>query len=238
MRGSFAFLLLVALAGVRGLPRPGQAGPIPWSYQTTWNSIVLSPDDGGETSVSFSGVGWTPALGSSSVLIGQTTPSWLDLGGRDAHSSDVTFGPPGNDFQLTLEIKDSASQQTGSVTVSGRVLGTLHYSEFDTLDPPQAFSNLQAVLDGTSPPSLHLGSNTYTFSGLAVDFGGYPDNNLLSPPAVGSDFLTVTVTPDTRPAAAPEPSGLTLAALGLPLLGLLARRRRQRGRTAGAQPAR
>jgi hypothetical protein len=229
--------LPAALAGVLGLPRPGQAGPIPWSYQTTWNSIVLSPDDGGETSASFSGVGWTPALGSSSVLIGHTTPLWSDFGGIQADSADVSFGPPDNDFQLTLQIKDAASQQTGSVTLSGRVLGSVHYTNFDTMDPPQAWSNLLAVLDGTSPPSLHLGSNTYTFSGLAVDFGGYPDN-LLSPPAVGSDYLTVTVTPDARPAGAAEPSGLALAALALPLLGLFARWRGRRGRTAGAQPAR
>jgi len=234
MRGAFAFLLPVALAGVLGLPRPGQAGPIPWSYQTSWNPVVASPDDAGETFVSFSGVGWTPALGSSSVLIGQTTPSWLDFGGVYAPTSDVAFGPPDNGFQLTLQIKDSASQQTGSVTLAGRVLGSVHYTIFDTMDPPQAWPNLKAVFDGASPPSLHLGSNTYTFSGLAVDFGGYPDNNLLSPPAPGPDFLTVTVTPDGRPAAAPEPSGLTLAALGLPLLGLLAHRRRLRGRTAGA----
>jgi hypothetical protein len=233
MRGSFAFLLPVALSCVLALPRPGQAGPISWSYQTTWNPVVASPDDAGETFVSFSGVGWTPSLGSSSVLIGHTTPSWLDFGGIHATTSDVGFGPPDNGFQLTLQIKDSGSEQTGSVTLAGRVLGSVHYTIFDTMDPPQAWPNLMAVYDGASPPSLHLGSNTYTFSGLAVDFGGYPDN-LLSPPVVGPDSLTVTVTPDTRPAGAPEPSGLALAALGLPLLGLLARRRGQRGRTARA----
>jgi hypothetical protein len=119
-------------------------------------------------------------------------------------------------YALTLVLRDGTSHKSGSLTFTGQLSGT--FSAYG--------GSVRNTYTGWRSQSLHLGHYWYT-----VTMGTFISPTPLS---VGTIEAHVDVRHN------PEPSGLVLAGLGLAVLGLLALRRRARGKSwpaADREPA-
>jgi hypothetical protein len=191
------------------------ANLIPWSYNWEPSAAKINAAGGGSGWIALTDEPNRAVEGSSNTVVTN-----LRTFSTATQSAPDTFNHAA--YTFTLQLKDTNSRATGSLTFSGFFSGLLTDSN----------ANLQNTL--TSPPTQHLslGGNTYS-----VSIGTY------SPPGppgainAGSLNAFVTVAPGTTggsggvsgtPSGTPEPSTLTLAALALPCVGLAGWRRRQR----------
>jgi hypothetical protein len=109
-------------------------------------------------------------------------------------------------FTLALHFHDNQSGQNGLVTFKGVFNGTLSARS----------GNISVALDSTTPATqtMDLAHHLYSVT--------------LNTPALGAPGGRYAFTASVRVQHNPEPSSLLLAALGAPLLGLTAWRRRRR----------
>ena len=204
----------------------GGVGPITLSQ--------IAAADGSSVTINYGGGTATLAVapsGSASTTPGGTdfasaTPAIIPVGTLMTFAST---GPVGSFWfsagnQFTLHLTDTASGQSGDMTLFGSVNGTV----------APTGSNLVASVFGNSFQTLQLGTHTYSVDTLAdlpgSDPGSLftqvfidrPDPSLLTPEG-GVDFGSNV--------PAPEPSSLLLAGTALSFLGGLSlRKRRNRAR--------
>ncbi|HEY7310296.1 MAG TPA: hypothetical protein VH643_13110 [Gemmataceae bacterium] len=196
-------LLLSARVGAR-------ADLIQWGYNWTPSATKITSDGGGSGWISLTNESSKSAAGSSNTVLTN-----LRAFSTAPQSNPDTFTHAS--YTFTLQLQDSASKATGSLTFSGFFSGTL------TADN----ANIKNTLTSPATQQLNLGGNTYS-----VSIGTYTPPG---PPGVanaGSLNATVTATPGNNGgggvSGTPEPSTLTLAALALPCTGLAGWRRRKR----------
>ncbi len=191
-------LLFIAL-----IPRRGEAGLIPWSYQWSAEPTVVDADSLGPYHRPTGGITLTPgaiaitggnpgvALGSKGIVAVNLT-AFTFAPRPDGKPDSFTNAP----YRLGITLTDVDSNKSGMLHFAGVFDGDLTASTV----------NLRTYFTSAAKLSLILGQNRYTVS-LATYTP--PD-----PPAEGgagniSAFVSV------QPASAPEPSTLILAGMGL-----------------------
>ncbi|QEL15776.1 PEP-CTERM sorting domain-containing protein [Limnoglobus roseus] len=200
------------------------AGPIQWSYQSTWAPIPepnVTPgleniiDTGTTIHSTFAstpaGVAEHGAWGWQTVTVGSLVPN--------ADTSPVNY--LAQRFQFNLSITDTASGQTGTVSLTGSANETLGFAQrrspWGDLEDDPRFVNSRhltsIVLSELSEASLNLGGNEYRVE-IVPEYGPDGVGRLDAVVTVGDVNLT------------PEPS--TLASVGLGLLTVAGVRVRRR----------
>ena len=156
--------------------------------------------------------------GSASATPGSTTPTFVPGATLTTTSSATTvpdtFSSP---FSMKLHLTDSASSMSGDLTFAGTLAGTL----------TRTTSQLNATLSSPFTQTLTLGGNVYAVT-IDPTVVNLPVPGATSPAAIDARVTVAssgTVTPPPTHNT-PEPSGLLLAGLGLPLLAAARRWRR------------
>ena len=225
--------LLVLTSSVR-------ADAIQWSY--TWSRNPVSvPSDGNGT-------------GGISLALGQPTPVSGDSDITAVNLSTFSSAPKGTidtfthvPFTLNLSINDSASGNTGQTSFTGVFDGTL--------TPTSA--QITATFDQT-PHKLAIGNNLFTVALNSFAAPGIPDSTTFG--SIGAHVSVVAASSGGNNGGAtggnnggggsgsgggnvgggpgisevPEPTSLTLAGLGAPVVGLAIWRRWRASRPAQA----
>jgi hypothetical protein len=197
----------IALALLLSARACARADLISWGYNWSPSAATIPADGGGNGWISLTDSPSKAAAGTSNTVVTNLRAF-----------SDATTSSPDKFTQaaytFTLNLQDTASQQTGSLTFSGFLSGTLTSHS----------ANIANTLTSPATQQLTLGGNTYT-----VAIGTYTPPG--PPGAVNAGGLNalVTVTPGNGGGEAPEPSTLILASLTLPWAGLAGWRRRKRG---------
>jgi hypothetical protein len=208
--GTAAALLLCGAA-------PSRGDYISWGYAWTPNKPVIHADSPGPGKIFLTSESVDNVIGSTNVVATNISTFSVATGHNAAHQD--TFTNAG--YALTLTLTDNASHQSGSLVFTGLFNGTLSV----------ASANITNTFTGSTTQAITLGGNDYT-----VTIGPY------SPPGPPgstnrgsiSAYASVVASEHNPPGNTPEPSTLALGCLGIPLLGLVAARRRCRGARAGA----
>lgn len=187
-------LLLLAHSSAR-------AGFISWGYNWTPSAAQVSADGGSSGYLSLTNTPPNTALGSSNTVVTN-----LHTFSTASATSPDTFTHANVSF--TLELTDSASNKTGSLTFSGYFSGTMTGNS----------ANVQLQFTSPTTESTTLGGNTYT-----VSMGTYTPPGPPGASNAGSLNAIVSVAPADGTggiSSVPEPSTLVLAGLALPWVGL------------------
>ena len=215
------------LVGLLAVPA-ARAEPI-WSYRAPSNESIKS--DGSAAGLTFPNMGFTTWVGDQKVLATSVVAWSL----ARAESPDAVDRLP---YTFELELLDDASGQTGSVSFSGVVDGTIW----------KEGANLTNTFTGATSHALDLGDYRYTvaldaFAG-PLGFGDTKAGSITAdvmvaalgeptdpPPAVDPPTPPVDPSPDPDPATVqtPEPGTISLAGIGVAVFGVW-RVRRGRGR--------
>lgn len=203
---SRAGIALVLLLGSGAFVR---ADLIQWGYNWEPGATKISADGGGTGHLGLTDAPSNSAAGTSNTVITNlrafsTAPS----------SAPDVFNHA--NFNFTLQLKDLASNQTGTVSFSGFFSGTLTANS----------ANIKANFTSPTTETVTLGGNTYT-----VTLGTYSPPGPPGASNAGSLNATVAVTPGSgkgHTSSTPEPSTLVLAGLAFPCLLTIRRRRRNR----------
>ncbi|HEY7326761.1 MAG TPA: PEP-CTERM sorting domain-containing protein [Gemmataceae bacterium] len=195
-----------------------RADLISWTYNWEPSSAKIAADGGGSGWIGLTNEPSKSSAGSSNTVITnlrtfstalQSTPDMFN------HAA----------YTFTLNLRDNASQATGSLNFSGFFSGTLTDSS----------ANIKNAITSPTTQALTLGGNTYT-----VSLGNYTPPGPPGATNAGSLNAFVTVTPGSGGggvvSGVPEPSTLSLAALAFPCAGVLGWRRRKKGMTAQQSP--
>jgi hypothetical protein len=193
-------LALLLLAGTSA-----RAGFIQWSYNWTPKATKITAGSGWLTLTNEPA---KTAAGNSNTVVTNirafsTAPQ--DRPDQFNHAA----------FSSTLQLKDAASNATGSLTFSGFFGGAI------TSDN----SNVKINFTSPTTQTLTLGGNTFT-----VTMGAYSPPGPPGAVNAGSLNAVVSVAPGNGGGGVgtPEPATLTLAALALPCAGLAGWRKRKR----------
>lgn len=214
LRGIASAVGLLCLAGV-----PAWAGPISTPVAWTYNFTPTGPTTSGfvnsstgSGTVSFTNEPTKNATNSSDVVVTNL---------RD--SSTASPGTPdtlnNSNWQVSLKLTDSASNQSATMLFSGQLNGTFS----------QTNSNISNKFTGTQSYTYTLGNNQYT-----VTLTGYTPPGPPTASNAGSISAHVSVTPlgTGGQSGTPEPSTLVLSCLGLGFAGLASWRKRRRSLAA------
>jgi hypothetical protein len=196
-------LALALLAMSRAAAR---ADLIAWSYNWEPAAPAVSADSPGAGKVALSDEPAASAAGNSQMV----ATNLRTFSSADS-AAPATFTH--QSYGLTLNLTDTASQTTGTLTFSGQLTGTLSASN----------SVLTNTFTGPVVKSLTLGGNTYT---VTLDSYTAPP-----PPGAanaGSIGASVVVSAGSNSGgggggSAPEPPTAVLAGLGLVGLGVVGR---------------
>ena len=186
-----------------------RADLISWGYNWTPSATQVSADGGGSGHLSLTNTPPNTALGSSNTIITNIHAfSTATASSRDMFNhANVSY---------TLQLTDSASNTSGSLTFSGFFSGTMTGNS----------ANVQLTFTSPKTESLTLGGNTYS-----VSIGTYTPPGPPGASNAGSLNAFVSVTPGNGGgtiSSVPEPSALFLAGLALPWIGLSRLRSRRK----------
>jgi hypothetical protein len=223
MQRSLVSLLAAAVAAVLVTGGVARAEDFPWSYSGTGTTISNNNNSALTSAINFVGTSGG-AVGDSGIIIyNLSTDSTALLSAPD------TFTKVPYDLTLTLGDTKSLGKSTTS--------GTLKFTGNFSAQKVSTDSLLTPVNEWVSPTSqsITLGSDDtgwrkYTVDILSFTPPGKPGTGL------GAIFAEVRITPADGssgtgdgggpPPNAPEPGSLILAGLGLPIVGLFWRRRK------------
>jgi len=200
-----AFLFVCALA----CPASARADLIPWTYSWSPSSSTVAATSG-PGGITLTNEPLVAAQGDSDVVATSL---------RTFASGPSVFSAAA--YSLTMQLTDTLSGQSGTLTFTGAFSGTLSSGS----------SKITNAFTGLTTQTLTLGGNTYT---VTLDQYLHPGSPTASNPGGIGGSVTVVGDSVGHPSSVPEPSSLLLAGLGCS--GLLALRFRRRRRPA-ASPA-
>jgi hypothetical protein len=195
---------LLLLAGTSA-----RADLIRWSYNWEPGATKVAADGGGSGYLKLTDEPAKAAAGNSNTVVtnirafSSASQNRPDLFKHAAFSS-------------TLQLKDAASNATGSLTFSGFFSGSITNDN----------ANVKITFTSPTTQTLTLGGNTFT-----VTMGAYSPPGPPGAVNAGSLNAVVSVAPGNGGGGGvgtPEPATLTLAALALPCAGLTGWRRRRK----------
>ncbi|HYT91666.1 MAG TPA: PEP-CTERM sorting domain-containing protein [Gemmataceae bacterium] len=205
-----AALILLLLGGASA-----SADPIAWSYSWSSNPGVVTSDDGSLGKVTFAPASGGPLFGSQTGGDGVLAAT---LNASTPASGTATFTNQG--YGLTLHLTDNASHESGDLTFSGALSGSLGST-----------GALTNSFQGDVAKSLSLGGNQYLVTvGLFVPPAPDSPGRLGANVTVTGSGGSTTVISDV-----PEPTSLILASLGLSALGVRCYRRKTKLRQENAR---
>jgi hypothetical protein len=186
--------LVVAASHVR-------ADYLNWSYTSDPNVPGVAAGGAGSLSSAVALTDFTNKPGGTSIpVIAYVTAS--------SSASLATFNPKSSTYTLALTITDNATHDSGTLTFTGSVGGTLSATS----------STLTNSFSNPTPPALTLDGHVYnvTIPAAALAPPTSPQQNI---------FATVHVSDVTGNGGGgvpgvPEPAGLVLGGLGISLLGM------------------
>jgi hypothetical protein len=217
-------LALLALAA-----RPVRAESIAWAYDWSKSTDAIAGDAGNTGGVSFTSF--------KGVLAGDQSIHATTMAAFISASAVKPDTYSGEAYHMVLDLTDQASGQSGQLTFTGRLFGSVSVA---------GGAKLTNTFETPLTESLKLGANLYTvtigpfFAPKAANGGsdGFIDASVrigaagpLPPPPPP---LTDPDQPPPTGGHTPEPASLVLACAALPLVALL---RRPRGRGPTPAPA-
>lgn len=192
-----------------------RADLISWGYNWEPSTTKLTANAGGSGYLSLRDEPANSATGSSNTIVTN-----LHAVSTSASDSPDTFNKAAVSFALKLT--DTASKASTTLTFSGYFSGTLTATS----------SNVQLTITSPMTQTVTLGGNTYK-----VAIGNYTPPGPSGAVNAGSLNAFVTVTAGSGGgviSSVPEPSSAVLAALALPYLVCLGRRKRRANHAAQA----
>jgi hypothetical protein len=199
----------VALALLLAPAPAARADLIPWSYSWSQSPTNLYADSPGSSYIQFTGEPPVSVVGDSDVVAANLKTFSSAPAGSPDHFTHAGY-------TLTLNLFDPTSNQSGTLTFSGHIDGTLS----------SANSNLTNTFDSTAPQTLQLGSTVFI---ATVDQFTHP--GIPTATTYGSISGNVAISVQTVIVSMPEPGTLALSGVGLIVLGV-ARWRRARPATS------
>jgi hypothetical protein len=208
---------LLALALLCG--NSAKADYLNWSYSTEPSVAGVSAGGaGGSSGGTVQLTEFTNQAGGTSIpVIAYTTAS--------ASTSPVTFNPSSSTYSLAMTITDNSTHDSGSLTFTGAVGGTLSATT-STLNNSFVPSPNSLTLDGhkytVTIPSLALASPTSPQQNIlaSVSVSNVTEPPVVVPravhPFVAPQTFAVVSTPTT---STPEPGSIILACLGIAFMG-------------------
>jgi len=203
---TISLVLLLGLSFLCG--KPAKADFMNWSYSSTPNVEGVSAGGAGGSS------GGSVLLTDFNNQAGAASIPAIAVVTSSSSASPVTFDPNTAKYSLTMTITDNTTHDSGTLTFTGSVGGTL-----------SATTSTLTNSFAPSPNTLTLDGHKYTVT--------IPTADLLAPTAPQHTIMaTVSVsdatgggggggTPPPPPVkGAPEPASLVLAGLGLSFLGV------------------
>ncbi len=182
-----------------------QAGLITWGFD--WNASPSSLTAGG-SSVTLSNEPAHIAEGNSNTV----TTNLKVISSTDPNHAD-TFSLSGGKYSLTVDLVDSATHATGSLTFNGQLQGTI--SQYN--------ANVTNTFLSPATQTITLGDTVFTVTMDSYTPPGPPSQGNL-----GSIGAYIQVAPKVHITSTPEPGSITLASLGVALAGLGAWRGRRK----------
>jgi hypothetical protein len=208
------------------------ADPVAWSYS---GSVSTHPTYAGDRAFkSLSPVYWSRGSWSFDHL---ARLEFEGLSGDGSGSEDVAafrirssasdpngggvFLADNHTFTLTFGVADKASGASGTLTFQGALAGGMGFG----------IAHVTGAFSGPASQSVQLGEHLYTVTVSPFSYNKDEQATAFPPPWHGP-YLDVQVS--VAVSDVPEPSALALAALGLPALTALTRRRRRTSPCCGA----
>lgn len=231
MQRSLATLLAAALAAVFVTATGARAEDFPWSYSGTGTTIFNNNNNAQSSSINVTGTSGGATGDSGIVIFNLSTDSTATLGAPD------TFSKVPYSLSLTLGDTQSLGKPTSAGTVKFQAqFSAQKVSKESFLSPVNKWLSPteQFVILG----SADTGFRKYTVDILSFTPPGKPNSGL------GSIYAEVHITPVGDPGgsgdgggsggsggggggnATPEPTSLLLAGLGIPVVGMYWRRRK------------
>jgi choice-of-anchor C domain-containing protein len=155
---------------------------------------------------------------------------WIDNGYWQASSPNFSIDLSGNNSGGIQQTFDTVTGGTYTVTfdLSGNPEGgpAVKSVSVQASGNPSAVYNYDIVANGTTLSNMKYLSQSYSFvaTGSSTTLSFTSLNNDPYGPVIDSVNVSLTLTPPVDPV--PAPAGLVLAALGMPALGVVARRRK------------
>jgi hypothetical protein len=198
----------VAVAGMLVVAGTGFAGPVPWSFRAPSNETFFpAGTTGGITFPNTAFQTGGPDIAAARVA------TW------SIARADSPDQASGIHYHFDLEVRDDLSGQAATLTFQGVLSGSYW----------RTGSNLTNEFTGATLQTAELGGNLYTVALTGFDAPtGYGDEfagRFVAGVRVGDPVQDGGGGPIGTPTATPEPATLLLAALGLPVVGLVTRRR-------------
>jgi hypothetical protein len=198
--GGAALLLLLSCGGA------ARADLIQWSYNWSRSPANVMADSPGTGYISLTDETLQNAVGNSDIVATNI----------QAHSTATAADPDhftNTPYTLSLYLLDKQSGSDSTLKFTGVFNGTL----------TALSSNIKAAFTSPTTQTAILGGNVYT-----VTVGAYTPPGPTGSSTSGSIGAHSMVSVEVVVQDLPEPATLTLATLGLPLLGAVAWRRRLR----------
>jgi hypothetical protein len=212
---------LLCLGGTPAWASPSPPPDVSWSYNFTPSQPLIHSDTGNGT-VSFSNEPTHNAINSSDVVVTN-----LKVSSTAPNTSPDSFTSSGGKWSVSLQLTDTASGQSTTMTFTGQLGGTFSQSN----------ANITNTFTGSTTQSWTdpQNGNKFTVSLIGFTPPGPPSSS-----NAGSIAAYVQVTPGGSSgggttSGTPEPSTLVLSLLGLGFAGLTSWRKGRR--SLAAMPA-
>jgi hypothetical protein len=199
-----------------GLPAWAGSGSVDvnWSYNFTPSQSFVSADAPGTGTVTFTNEPNKSATNSSDIVVTN-----LRVSSTASPDSPDTLSSNGA-WKVSLQLTDSTSGATDTMTFSGKLGGTFSASN----------ANVTNTFNGQTSYTWTVPSNGNTYT---VSMVGYTPPGPPTASNAGSISAFVQVTPGQGTISkSPEPSTLVLSCLGLGFAGLTTWRKRRRSLAA------